>query len=141
ALRWAALQRAARAAMFFLDVMGFLSTGVADEDPRLTSRGVRSNAASRCPPGRDAALRSGVIRTPETPSMQDNRRVPTSVLIVDDHPSFRLSARRMLEASGFSVIGEAEDGHSALEAVQALGPDLVLLDVQLPDLDGFEVAD
>ena len=64
----------------------------------------------------------------------------TSVLIVDDHPSFRLSARRMLEADGYTVIGEAEDGAAAIEAVRELDPDLVLLDVQLPDLDGFEVA-
>jgi len=46
----------------------------------------------------------------------------------------------MLEASGYSVIGEAADGEAALEAVRELGPDLVLLDVQLPDIDGFEVA-
>jgi DNA-binding NarL/FixJ family response regulator len=63
-----------------------------------------------------------------------------SVLIVDDHPSFRASARRLLEAEGFKVIGEAEDGHAAIAAAQQLQPDLVLLDVQLPDLDGFEVA-
>jgi DNA-binding NarL/FixJ family response regulator len=72
--------------------------------------------------------------------MQDNRSMPTSVLIVDDHPSFRLSARRMLEAAGYDVVGEAEDGEAALAAVRELSPDLVLLDVQLPDLDGFEVA-
>jgi DNA-binding NarL/FixJ family response regulator len=72
--------------------------------------------------------------------MQDNRGMPTSVLIVDDHPSFRLSVRRMLEADGYTVVGEAEDGAAALEAVRELDPDLVLLDVQLPDLDGFEVA-
>ena len=66
--------------------------------------------------------------------------MPTSVLIVDDHPSFRLSARRMLEAAGYEVVGEAEDGAAALAAVRELSPDLVLLDVQLPDLDGFEVA-
>lgn len=64
----------------------------------------------------------------------------TSVLIVDDHPSFRASARRMLEASGYAVVGEAADGAAALSAARELGPDLVLLDVQLPDLDGFEVA-
>ena len=63
-----------------------------------------------------------------------------SVLIVDDHPSFRASARRLLEAEGFDVVGEASDGHAAIAAVQQLQPDLVLLDVQLPDLDGFEVA-
>jgi DNA-binding NarL/FixJ family response regulator len=63
-----------------------------------------------------------------------------TVLIVDDHPSFRASARMLLEAEGFEVVGEAEDGRSGLEAVQALKPDVVLLDVQLPDIDGIEVA-
>lgn len=67
--------------------------------------------------------------------------MPTSVLIVDDHPSFRLSARRMLEADGYSVVGEAEDGAGAIAAARELEPDLVLLDVQLPDIGGFEVAD
>jgi len=66
--------------------------------------------------------------------------VPT-VLIVDDHPSFRASARAVLEAEGFEVVGEAEDGWSAVSAVQRLHPDVVLLDVQLPDIDGFEVAE
>ncbi|MBV8711437.1 MAG: response regulator transcription factor [Solirubrobacterales bacterium] len=64
----------------------------------------------------------------------------TSVLIVDDHPSFRASARRLLEAEGFEVVGEAADGRAAIAAAQQLQPDLVLVDVQLPDLDGFEVA-
>jgi len=63
-----------------------------------------------------------------------------TVLIVDDHPSFRASARRMLEADGYQVLGEAEDGAAALAAVEQLRPDLVLLDVRLPDIDGFEVA-
>jgi CheY-like chemotaxis protein len=67
--------------------------------------------------------------------------VPSSVLIVDDHPSFRTSARRMLEASGYVVVGEAATGAEAIAAVQELRPELVLLDVQLPDLDGFEVAE
>jgi DNA-binding NarL/FixJ family response regulator len=64
----------------------------------------------------------------------------TSVLIVDDHPSFRASARALLEAEGFDVIGEAADGESALQACCDLHPDVVLLDVQLPDRTGFEVA-
>src|SRR5689334_6078029 len=64
-----------------------------------------------------------------------------SVLIVDDHSSFRSSARRLLEAEGFEVVGEAADGHAAIAAAQQLQPDLVLLDVQLPDLNGFEVAE
>jgi DNA-binding NarL/FixJ family response regulator len=66
--------------------------------------------------------------------------VATTLLIVDDHPSFRASARELLEAEGFDVVGEAEDGASALEAIGRLEPDVVLLDVQLPDMNGFEVA-
>lgn len=75
------------------------------------------------------------------PGSRNITGMPTSVLIVDDHPSFRLSARRMLESEGYEVIGEAEDGAAALTAARELDPDLVLLDVQLPDLDGFEVAE
>jgi DNA-binding NarL/FixJ family response regulator len=63
-----------------------------------------------------------------------------SILIVDDHPSFRASARRLLEAHGFSVVGEAVDGQDAMGAVRRLAPDVVLLDVHLPDVDGFDVA-
>ena len=63
-----------------------------------------------------------------------------TVLIVDDHPSFRLTARALLQAEGFDVVGEAEDGLSAIDAAKRLRPDVVLLDVQLPDIDGFEVA-
>jgi DNA-binding NarL/FixJ family response regulator len=68
-----------------------------------------------------------------------NRFVVT-VLIVDDHPSFRASARRLLAAEGFDVVGEAVDGQDAIRAARRLGPDVVLLDVQLPDMDGFAVA-
>jgi DNA-binding NarL/FixJ family response regulator len=63
-----------------------------------------------------------------------------TVLIVDDHPTFRATARLLLESEGFTVVGEAQDGESALRAARELRPDLVLLDVQLPDVDGFEVA-
>jgi DNA-binding NarL/FixJ family response regulator len=63
-----------------------------------------------------------------------------TVLIVDDHASFRRIARKMLEHHGHHVVGEAVDGASALDAVRELRPDLVLLDVQLPGIDGFEVA-
>jgi DNA-binding NarL/FixJ family response regulator len=66
--------------------------------------------------------------------------MPRTALIVDDHPSFRASARRMLAADGYDVVLEAPDGAAALAAAQHLHPDLVLLDVRLPDLDGFEVA-
>ena len=63
-----------------------------------------------------------------------------TVLIVDDHPSFRSSAHAILEADGFQVVGEVSDGASALEEAARLRPEIVLLDVQLPDVDGFEVA-
>jgi DNA-binding NarL/FixJ family response regulator len=66
--------------------------------------------------------------------------VVTTVLIVDDHPSFRATARALLVADGFDVIGEAENGVAALRSAHELHPDLVLLDVQLPDFDGFEVC-
>ena len=68
------------------------------------------------------------------------RPAAQSVLIVDDHPSFRATARNLLEAEGFDVVGEAADGTEALAKVRELHPDLVLLDVQLPDFDGFEVT-
>jgi DNA-binding NarL/FixJ family response regulator len=63
-----------------------------------------------------------------------------TLLIVDDHDSFRAAARRMLEAEGFVVVGEAESGSAALARAAELRPGIVLLDVQLPDLDGFTVA-
>jgi DNA-binding NarL/FixJ family response regulator len=64
-----------------------------------------------------------------------------TVLIVDDHPGFRAAARRLLELEGYVVVGEAADGVTAIDAARALRPDFVLLDVQLPDIDGFEVAE
>jgi DNA-binding NarL/FixJ family response regulator len=67
-------------------------------------------------------------------------RMPPTVLIVDDHPSFRATARALLEAEGFEVVGEAASGTEALAKAAAIRPDVVLLDVQLPDLDGFAIA-
>ncbi len=63
------------------------------------------------------------------------------VLIVDDHPSFRSIASRMLTGGGFTVVGEAGDGAEALQAAFDLRPDVVLLDVGLPDSDGFAIAE
>jgi DNA-binding NarL/FixJ family response regulator len=64
----------------------------------------------------------------------------TRVLIADDHPSFRASARELLEDEGFDVCGESADGAGTLAAVAELRPDVVLLDVQLPDMTGFDVC-
>jgi DNA-binding NarL/FixJ family response regulator len=75
------------------------------------------------------------------PTTCDDRLVNPTVVIVDDHPGFRSSVRALLEAEGFEVVGEAEDGISALAAVDRLRPRIVLLDIQLPDIDGFAVAE
>jgi DNA-binding NarL/FixJ family response regulator len=71
----------------------------------------------------------------------DHLRVSRTVLIVDDHAAFRASARTLLEDEGYDVIGEADSGTSALELAAALRPELVLLDVALPDLSGLDVAE
>jgi DNA-binding NarL/FixJ family response regulator len=63
-----------------------------------------------------------------------------TVLIVDDHAPFRAVARTLLQLEGFEVMGEAADTRSAMEVVGRLRPNVVVLDIQLPDLDGFEVA-
>jgi DNA-binding NarL/FixJ family response regulator len=63
-----------------------------------------------------------------------------TVLVVDDHAEFRALARAVLEADGFDVVGEAADGAAAIAGAADLRPDVVLLDVQLPDIDGFDVA-
>lgn len=78
--------------------------------------------------------------TGEHRELLEQLRPARRVLIVDDHPSFRRCARALLEAEGFEVVGEAADGAAALAAAAALSPEIVLLDIQLPDIDGFEVA-
>jgi CheY-like chemotaxis protein len=67
--------------------------------------------------------------------------VAATVLIVDDHAGFRSFARALLEAEGFDVVGEAVDGASALGLTRTLAPELVLLGVALPDMDGFAVCE
>jgi two-component system response regulator EvgA len=73
--------------------------------------------------------------------VREDAAVRAGVLIVDDHADFRESARTMLESAGFAVVGEAADGESALASDRVLHPAIVLLDIGLPDMDGFEVAD
>ena len=63
-----------------------------------------------------------------------------TVLVVDDHAGFRSRVRLLLEAEGYEVVGEAADGAEAIAEAARLRPEIVLLDVQLPDLDGFDVA-
>lgn len=62
------------------------------------------------------------------------------MLIVDDNSAFRAAARQLLERAGFSVVAEAESGAGGVEEAKAHSPDLAIVDVQLPDFDGFEVA-
>jgi DNA-binding NarL/FixJ family response regulator len=65
----------------------------------------------------------------------------TTFLIVDDHLPFRQQARALLEAEGLAVVGEAGDGSAALEAVRRIRPDVVVVDISLPDMDGFDLAE
>jgi DNA-binding NarL/FixJ family response regulator len=73
--------------------------------------------------------------------MADADDVATTLLIVDDHAGFRRFVCSYLAAEGFEVTGDAQDGESALDEVLRTHPDAVLLDVQLPGIDGFEVAE
>ncbi|MBF8729876.1 response regulator transcription factor [Pseudomonas guariconensis] len=63
----------------------------------------------------------------------------TTVLMVDDHPTVRLAVRMLLERERFQVIGEAGDGIDAVQQARQLRPDVVILDIGLPGLDGMEV--
>jgi CheY-like chemotaxis protein len=115
---------------------------------RRAVRADRHEQAGQSPP---VAVTRQTNRMPATGESVDNRTftapdpghalpVPMKVLIVDDHPSFRAAARLLLEHEGFEIVGEAEDGLSGIEATCELTPDVVLLDVNLPDIDGFDVA-
>ena len=66
--------------------------------------------------------------------------VPTRVLVIDDEPAIRLLCRVNLEAEGMEVL-EAADGRTGLEIARAESPDVILLDVMMPVLDGWKVAE
>jgi DNA-binding NarL/FixJ family response regulator len=90
--------------------------------------------------GTRVRIACSVSHTARTRLVCHDPLVSRTVLIVDDHPSFRASARALLEDGDFQVIGEAADGRTALDLLKRLRPDLVLLDVQLPDMTGFDVC-
>jgi DNA-binding NarL/FixJ family response regulator len=70
--------------------------------------------------------------------LRDDARVSRTVLIVDDHAGFRSWARILLEMHGYMVVGDVVDGVSAVAAARSLRPDVVLLDVRQPDIDGLK---
>lgn len=76
----------------------------------------------------------------EVGSYASRRKLPPRIVIVDDDPSFLKTVRLLLEAEGFVVVGEALNGIDGVAAVAELEPDIVLVDVNLPDIDGFEVV-
>lgn len=87
-----------------------------------------------CPDGRGRA-------DPDAPGRAcDDNELMRTALVVDDHAGFRSQARRLLERAGYRVVGEAAGGESALAIASSVRPDVVLLDVQLPDMSGFDVA-
>ena len=109
-----------------------------------TIRNLRARLSARI--GASPGVGSGLARARVSPDVRpglpcDDEHVGTTVLIVDDHAEFRTFARAMLVAGGFEVVGEAADGAQALTQARTLKPDLVLLDIQLPDIDGFAVCD
>ena len=67
--------------------------------------------------------------------------MPRTVVIVDDHAPFRASARKLLEVEGYEVLGEAGDAASAVTMVETSRPEVVLVDVVLPDASGLDLAD
>ena len=85
--------------------------------------------------------RSAASHNASPPPVCDDHDVRRTVLIVDDHEDFRRSASALLAAEGFEVVGAVADGGAVIEAVERLRPEVVLLDIQLPDLDGFAVAE
>ena len=88
----------------------------------------------------DAAKKSGAGHTMGRSPGWHDQQMDHRVLIVDDNGAFRAAARQLLERAGFSVVAEAESGAGGVEEAKAHSPDVAIVDVQLPDFDGFEVA-
>jgi DNA-binding NarL/FixJ family response regulator len=76
-----------------------------------------------------------------TPLCRHDDGVARTLLIVDDHAGFRSFARALLESEGYAVVAEAADGASAVATARRLRPAIVLLDIALPDIDGFAVCE
>ena len=100
----------------------------------------RDDVASMCLGVRFSAPKPEAGLLGAGPASDDNLLVHT-ILIVDDHVQFRATARALLECDGFEVVGEAPTGAAGLDAARTLQPDVVLLDVRLPDIDGFAMAE
>jgi DNA-binding NarL/FixJ family response regulator len=93
--------------------------------------------------GSNTAIRphsGSVIRIGRKPPVINNAHVGARVFVVDDHVGFRESVRRLLEMEGYLVVGEAADGQTALLRMAELQPEIALVDVHLPDIDGLELA-
>ena len=110
------------------------------DDPAAAVREIARRPRGRVTLGEPATPSGTATRTVGRSAAITLSPVGPRVLIVDDHPSFRASARVLLEAEGFDVVGEAADGAQAITEAGRLRPEVVLLDVQLPDIDGFDVA-
>ena len=112
------------------------------DDPDDRPKGGWSHAetvAHRCRHSAESGRQCGLALM-ERPYLYGRIGTMDTILIVDDHAPFRVLARRLLEADGFTVVGEAETGASGIEAARTLRPHLILLDIGLPDVEGFDVA-
>jgi CheY-like chemotaxis protein len=86
-------------------------------------------------------MRIAALHFESRPSCDEDGWMRPRIVIVDDDPSFLAMVRRLLESEGFAVVGEALSGHEGVAVAADLDPDLVLVDVNLPDIDGFEVVE
>jgi two-component system, NarL family, response regulator NreC len=67
-------------------------------------------------------------------------KLPASILLADDHPFFRQGLKSLLEKAGFTVVGEGEDGAEAIRLAEKFRPDIVILDLSMPRVDGLDAA-